>query len=135
MQPSQSSDDPRVYLAAERTFLAWIRTGIALMGFGFILARFGVFLRQIQLLRGGNERPQSSAASVWFGVALVVIGVVVNVASTARHVKLVRALRTGQPDFHWPSKLAVTIAIVLACIGLATAIYLVLVSMSIPLPQ
>lgn len=134
MQSPQPSDDPRVYLAAERTFLAWIRTGIALMGFGFILARFGVFLRQIQLLRG-SAQPQSSAASVWFGVALVVIGVVVNVAATARHVKLVRALRTGQPDFHWPSKLAVTIAIVLACIGLATAIYLVLVSMSIPLPQ
>ncbi len=39
--------DPRIYMAAERTFLAWIRTGIAFMGFGFVVARFGLFLREI----------------------------------------------------------------------------------------
>jgi putative membrane protein len=27
-------EDPRVYLAAERTFLAWLRTGLGLMGVG-----------------------------------------------------------------------------------------------------
>jgi len=132
MATPDAAGDPRVYLAVERTFLAWIRTGIALMGFGFILARFGVFLRQIQLLRE-NSQPQSSAASVWFGVALVIIGVVVNIFATVHHVQLVRALRTGKPDFVGPSKLAVTIAILLACIGLLTAIYLVLVSMNIPM--
>ena len=35
-------DDPRVYLAAERTFLAWVRTAVALMGFGFLIARFAL---------------------------------------------------------------------------------------------
>ena len=38
-------DDPRVYLAAERTFLAWIRTSLALMGFGFLIARFAILIR------------------------------------------------------------------------------------------
>jgi putative membrane protein len=42
-----SAADPRIYMAAERTFLAWIRTGIAFMGFGFVVARFGLFLREI----------------------------------------------------------------------------------------
>ena len=35
-------EDPRIYLAAERTFLAWVRTSLALMGFGFLIARFGL---------------------------------------------------------------------------------------------
>jgi uncharacterized protein (DUF302 family)/uncharacterized membrane protein YidH (DUF202 family) len=121
--------DPRVYLAAERTYLAWIRTGIALMGFGFIFARFGIFLRQIQLVRD-NPNVQSFGTSVWLGVALVIIGVIVNIAATARHVQVVRGLREGRPDFDRPSKLAITIAIILACIGIFTAIYLIIVSAS-----
>ena len=40
--PPGPIDDPRVYLAAERTFLAWIRTSVSLMGFGFVIARFAL---------------------------------------------------------------------------------------------
>src|SRR5471030_843463 len=42
-----SATDPRIYMAAERTFLAWLRTGIACMGFGFVVARFGLFLHEM----------------------------------------------------------------------------------------
>ena len=45
------TEDPRVPLAAERTFLAWIRTGLALMGFGFVVARFGLFLRELTAVK------------------------------------------------------------------------------------
>ena len=48
-ETQDSPTDPRIYMAAERTFLAWIRTGIAFMGFGFMVARFGLFLREIAL--------------------------------------------------------------------------------------
>ncbi len=126
--------DPRVYLAAERTFLAWIRTGLALMGFGFLLARFGVFLRQLQLLRGGSAHEQLGD-SVWFGVALVGLGVVVNLLAALRHVRLLRGFREGGAPVGRPSKLALCVAIVLACVGLATAIYLVIVSRSLPAPR
>jgi Predicted membrane protein len=32
--------DPRIYMAAERTFLAWIRTAIGLIAFGFVVEKF-----------------------------------------------------------------------------------------------
>ncbi len=35
-------DDPRVFLATERTLLAWIRTEIAILAFAFIIKKFGV---------------------------------------------------------------------------------------------
>lgn len=37
-------EDPRLYMAAERTFLAWIRTSISLITFGFVLEKFDYFL-------------------------------------------------------------------------------------------
>jgi putative membrane protein len=132
---SQSSaGDPRVYLAAERTFLAWIRTGLALMGFGFVLARFGVFLQQIQLLHGGPV-PRQFGGSIWVGVSLVAIGVVVNLSATANHIRLFNGLRQGRADFDRPSKLGIAIAITLAVVGLAAAIYLIFVSMRITAPK
>ncbi|MGA2443387.1 MAG: DUF302 domain-containing protein [Tepidisphaeraceae bacterium] len=125
--------DPRVYLAAERTFLAWIRTGLALMGFGFILARFGLFLQEIQAVRGESQ-PQPFGVSIWFGVALLVIGVLVNAAATAHHVHLVRSLRDGRSIFNRPSRMAIAVAVTLAFVGLIMALYLVLVHLRTPSP-
>src|SRR5208282_768883 len=79
------------YLAAERTLLAWIRTGLALMGFGFVVARFGLFLQQIRLIDHAPSAP-SYGVSLWFGTALIAVGVVVNLSSAWRHVRLVREL-------------------------------------------
>ena len=50
-------DDPRIYLAAERTFLAWIRTFVSLMGFGFLIARFALFIRGYGLTAGPQRGP------------------------------------------------------------------------------
>jgi putative membrane protein len=112
------------YLAAERTFLAWIRTGIALMGFGFVVARFGLFLQALQAT--AKEAPSgSSGISLAFGTALIVIGVTVNVVSAWNHVRLVRGLNQGV-DYNRPSSTALAIALILAVIGAALAIYLVL---------
>src|ERR1700761_2609575 len=78
------NDDPRIYFAAERTFLAWIRTGLALMGIGFAVARFGLFLQQLRLVPGMVV--SRSGVSVHSGVALVVLGVTVNVVAAIHHV-------------------------------------------------
>src|ERR1700722_10970742 len=82
------------YLAAERTLLAWIRTGLALMGFGFVVARFGLFLQQLQIMQA-NSAAESYGVSLWFGTALIAIGVLVNIYAGIHHLHLVRELDQG----------------------------------------
>ena len=61
MNPDSPNRDPRIYLAAERTFLAWLRTSLAMMGFGFVVARFGLFMREIAPAR--TQRPPAPRVS------------------------------------------------------------------------
>jgi uncharacterized protein (DUF302 family) len=116
--------DLRDYLAAERTFLAWIRTGLALMGFGFVVARFGLFLQQLQVMQR-TLTEESYGLSLWFGTALIAVGVIVNVFAGWRHVRLIRELDRGAMTHSRPSTQVVVIAFFLALVGLAMAIYLV----------
>ena len=121
----EQAKDPRIYLAAERTFLAWIRTGLALMGFGFVVARFGLFLRELSVTAA--PVPATPHFSVWIGTALVLVGVVVNLLAAVHHVRLVRGLNRGVASFDRPSTLAIGVAGVLAAVGIAMAVYLAFV--------
>jgi uncharacterized protein (DUF302 family)/uncharacterized membrane protein YidH (DUF202 family) len=118
------------YLAAERTLLAWIRTGLALMGFGFVVARFGLFLQELQVAQHTLSSAQSYGLSLWFGTALIAVGVIVNVFAGWRHARLVRELDRGETAHSRLSTQAVAIAFFLALVGLAMAIYLVSVRSS-----
>ena len=111
-------------LAAERTFLAWIRTGLALMGFGFVVARFGLFLQELQFIQHAPS-PQSYGLSLWFGTALIAAGVLVSVLAAWHHARLIRALGRGDRSRSQSSMQAVAIALFLALVGLAMAIYLI----------
>jgi putative membrane protein len=116
--------DLRDALAAERTFLAWIRTGLALMGFGFVVARFGLFLKQFAPVQHARS-VSFYGLSLWFGTALIAVGVLVFVLSAWHHIRLVRELNRGGVPPSRPSTQAVAIALFLAMVGLAMAIYLV----------
>lgn len=117
--------DPRVPMAAERTFLAWIRTGLALMGFGFVVARFGLFLREMAALQG-QSLPAGRGYSLWIGVSLVALGVVVHVFAAVNHFRYLRALETHHRPRHLNTWLGNVVAAVLAAIGVATVIYLII---------
>ena len=113
----------RDYLAAERTFLAWVRTGLALMGFGFVVARFGLFLQQLRLDRAPST--PTYGVSLWFGTALIALGVAVNLSSVWHHTRLVRDLDRGEPPHCRSVATNIAIALLLALVGFAMAIYLV----------
>jgi putative membrane protein len=116
-------DDPRVFLAEERTLLAWIRTGLALMGFGFVVARFGLFLRELSVLPGITVAPDR-VLSAPLGTALVLLGVAVQALAIVRHLQRVRDYRAGRPSWERPSRLGIAVAVLLALTGTVMAIHL-----------
>ena len=122
--PDESTATPRDFLAVERTFLAWIRTGLALMGLGFVLARFGIFLREFNLNQP-HLPSQSFGLSLWFGTALIFLGVFVCLLSLVRYRRLLQQVQQSEALLARPSALAITVALVLAVLGVAMAIYLI----------
>lgn len=117
--------DPRVYFAAERTFLAWIRTGLGLMGVGFAVARFGLFLRQLRASEA-HITVHGTGVSVWSGVAIVFLGVLVLVTAVVEHLALIRELRSGTWSPGRVSRSAVVLAALLALVGIGMAVYLLI---------
>ena len=118
-----ATDDPRIYFAAERTFLAWIRTGLGLMGVGFAVSRFGLFLREMRASEI-HAAVHATGVSEYSGVALVAVGVVVNVTAVVQHVRTVRELREGSWVAGRVSTNAVVLALLLAAVGMAMGAYL-----------
>jgi putative membrane protein len=102
------------------------------MGFGFVVARFALFLRE--LLVGGSSRttsPQTYGFSLWFGIALIAAGVVVNASAALHYRRLVDALARGDETRpHLPGQ-AIAVALFLAFVGLAMTIYLISIRSSI----
>jgi len=121
-----AEQDPRVYLAAERTFLAWLRTGLGLIGIGFAVSRFGLFLHELSASKP-VATVHTTSLSVWAGVALVGLGVVVNISAVVRHFQLVRQLSAGTWIAGRVSLHAVVLGVLLAGVGVAMAAYLILV--------
>jgi putative membrane protein len=116
-------DDPRIYLAAERTFLSWIRTSVSLMGFGFVIARFALFMREYGVATGlgATGRPRVSS---FVGFGMVCVGVAVAALAAARHRAYVKALQMGVGNPPLDVKTSLAVAGVLALVGLAIAIHI-----------
>jgi putative membrane protein len=125
--PSSSPvDDPRVYLAAERTFLAWVRTSVSLMGFGFVIARFALFLREYALMGAGPPRG-ATGVSTWVGFGMVCVGVFVCFMAAFRHRAYIQALEHGVANPPLNIRSSLVVAMTLAVVGLALAIHILMI--------
>ena|SRR5579863_3724811 len=118
--------DPRVYFAAERTFLAWIRTGLGLIGIGFAVSRFGLFFRQLSVSES-HLPTRATGLSVWSGVTLAGLGVIVILSSVLRHYQLIQELKSGTWIPGRVSRDGVALGLMLAGAGLGMCLYLILV--------
>ena len=127
---SQRPADLREYLAAERTTLAYVRTGLSMMGIGFVVARFGLVLR-IMKMNIPDTTEFSTRTSLVIGTGLVVLGSLTSLLSTWQYCQQVRQLNLRMKESVRVSWIAVSLAFVLAVIGLAMAAYLV-ASSSVP---
>ena len=117
-EPEFSPNDPRIYMAAERTFLAWLRTGVALMGFGFVVERFGLFLQMVahQPLSGSQR-----GFSLGIGVFMLLLGAVVALISARQFRQVARNLDPAVvPPGYW-THVGVWLNVVIAVIALAFA--------------
>lgn len=116
--------DPRLLMAAERTFLAWVRTGIALMAFGFVIARIETVQSKLSIFGGGEAG--SLAFSLVLGISLAATGIAVLVVAAWRHQRYVEALSAHRFSQAFRSRFALSLAAVLALLGSLLLLYLVL---------
>lgn len=114
--------DARHYWAAERTLLAWVRTSIATMAFGFVVARAGIAMRVL----GVETATSDSRGSMAIGAVLVLVGVAMNVLASQRFLRERRALSSGDASVASAAG-PVSIAILLAVLGLVLVVAIVLV--------
>ena len=86
-------EDPRLYMAAERTFLAWIRTSISLITFGFVLEKFDYFLKEISVVI--HERMSSSPHIKGIGISFIIVGILTLLIGVFIFIKSIKDLERG----------------------------------------
>jgi putative membrane protein len=112
-----------VFFAAVQALLAWQRSSLALMAFGFVIERFSLFLTLLHLEHESSTR---QFLSLLFGVALILLGSAVALASSMAFRRFVRDLPPQDvPAGSWVW-FGSTINVVVAAIGILLAGYLVL---------
>ncbi|AIA55377.1 YidH family protein [Acidithiobacillus caldus] len=86
--------DPRIYMAAERTFLAWVRTGIGLIAFGFVIEKFDFFLEQLSVML--HTKLTMGEGFSGMGIVFILLGVTNLVIGGINFIRTVRKVDQGE---------------------------------------
>ncbi len=114
--------DPRIYMAAERTFLAWIRTAIALIVFGFVIEKFEFFLEQLEKVFNIHLRGDHRTL-VSVGVFIIVVGLFTLIIGAINFYRTIKQVDKGTYRTHtWLYKIYGAI-IFLACLALTFYVF------------
>ena len=113
-EPSKSALQQK--LALDRTMLAWIRTALSMASFGFGLVAF--FRGWLALFPDNPRVARLRDGAVTFGTGLLVLGVTALIGSVLSNLLTLRKLRRGETVAvaRWP--LSVSLALMVALIGL-----------------
>jgi len=105
----------RTQLALDRTTLAWIRTTLTFATFGFGMVGF------FRALRERSATPESVRLhedAIRFGVALIILGTMATILAGVSHWLTLRRLRQNKRVVLTPWPLSITVAMLLALVGL-----------------
>jgi len=107
----------RTQLALDRTTLAWIRTTLTMATFGFGMVGF------FRSLREKSPTPQTvqlHESAIRFGTGLIILGIMATVLAGISHWLTLRRIRRNEALVltQWP--LSITVAMLLALIGLVS---------------
>jgi len=111
----------RTRMSADRTLMSVIRTSLSLISFGFTIYQFFEKLTDSKVLGGG------SAPARRFGIALVVLGMVMLLLGIGYHVAFMLELRRTRVELaaeglihaksQFPASLTLIVAVLLFCLG------------------
>jgi len=96
------------------------------MGFGFLIARFALFLREYGLTTGAPASTHPAVSSA-IGFGMVCVGVAVCVMAATRHRAYIQALQSGIGNPPRDVRTALMVAGVVALVGLAIALHIVII--------
>ena len=105
----------RTQLALDRTTLAWIRTTLTMATFGFGMV---AFFRSLEEKFPTPEAVHLLESARRFGASLIILGIVATVLAGISHWLTLRRLRRNEAVIlsQWP--LSITVAMLLAVVGL-----------------
>ena len=121
-EPPPAPSTSAFLLNTQRTLLTWVALGAAVMVLGYGVGRLGLFLRQVAATQ--QVEMHSLALSLWFGLLLIALGVIVNLSVLYQQSRLTHqfspqgALGRGRISY------VSVISIALTILGIAMAAYL-----------
>ncbi len=114
----------RTRMSADRTLMSAIRTSLSLISFGFTIAQ--VFGKMAESQGWGSAPPRN------FGIALVLLGIVMLVVGIAYHLSFMAGLRRERQQMkaaglvHAESHFPVSMTLIVALLLLATGLLAIL---------